>query len=158
MNRAIKGIGLLISLLFVSSFSACKYGSLMEAQIACDKWADERKGKIEVDDDGDGKKGEMVENPNYEIEKFRYGTYQMYKKNGITSIPKELNLPFDVEVVNPPQKYIHVDGTEWIDLRRCSWEENTQQFIGIEYITPYEELISKEKYNKLEIRYNKFPY
>ena len=133
MNRTLKGIGLLISLLFVSSFSACKYGSMMEARIACNKWADERKGEIEVDDDGDGKKGRMVENLYYYLEK-------------------------DTVVDPPPQKYIHRNGETIINLRECTLEEETQQFIGIEYITPYEELISKEKYDKIEARYKNFPY
>lgn len=134
----------------------------MEAQIACNKWADERKGKIEVDTDGDRKKGVMVENTNYESEKFEYEWDKMYPKNDITSMHREPNLStglsIDVEAVDPPQKYVHADGPDWINLRRCNLEEKTGQFIGIEYITPYEELISKEKYNKLEIRYNKFPY
>ena len=56
MNQSIRGIGLLTFLLVASLLSSCRYGSFLEAGRACTSWQQERKGKIKVVFDSDGKK------------------------------------------------------------------------------------------------------
>ena len=154
MIKITKVVGLLISLLLSSSFSGCKYESEMEARIACYKWAAARKGIVEVDDDGDGQKGKTIENSSYEFDKLRY---QSYTEKGY-EYRSASGYILEPRAVNPPKRYVHVNGETIVNLRDCILEEKTRQWIGLEHDTPYAELISREEFEKIEIKYNKFPY
>ena len=100
----------------------------MEAENACAIWEQERKGKVEIDYDGDGRQG---------------------LDNGLTT------LEYDMHGTGP--KFYRDEGTI-IDLRECIKEESTRQIIGKEFDTPWKILMTEDEFMAVETRYKKFPY